>query len=595
MATSNVIFAIGSKMGPGGLASLQAGVQMVGQLGAAMLETIRAVDEYTRSYKNLQVDISLAQKATKNLVDDTLLMQKANQLSAAGVKLSSKQFADATKVAVKYARVTGVDTKQALDQLMEGLAQGEAGSLKRFGVQMEATGDKTKDTQEILRQLGDVADNTAVELKTLGDKLTSISNSASTAFSNFGMLVNEMDTGPGLIDLLVTAFNALNKEMADSVETSKELGQEFLAVDTIFAGMAEEIGIGLSGLNLSIAEMTGSNVDYFQNIYDEAVNRQQESLEQMAKNEQAFLDRTGKSSILEGTGLGGTDSKKKKKRRGGKKDKFKEEFESSDFFMEFTEEEAGIVSDEDLLSGKSKAFDEATARTIEAQRLEKELKLELMEIDSSRLDQDRAKLELRQEEISMQMQMRDMQKELQELGAAGIETGHLQSDFGMIATEEGNELKQEKMDLLATEMDLMRQMNTEKIEQFEKEKELSKELINLQDMKKNGIESTAKVGSNAFAAFAKQKKKEREAEAKGIEVQKVGFKSFIAEAASAESMMQGVMAIKETALGLASCCYLPLCISSHSRCCICIVWRIGCSSRWWRWRWLQILCKCCRC
>ena len=55
-ATGNIIFTIGSKMGPGGFASLQSAIQLVGALATKVRETMKEMEQFTTVYQNLSID-----------------------------------------------------------------------------------------------------------------------------------------------------------------------------------------------------------------------------------------------------------------------------------------------------------------------------------------------------------------------------------------------------------------------------------------------------------------------------------------------------------------------------------------------------------
>lgn len=299
MATANVILAISSKMGPGGLASLKAGVDMVLAMGKAMIDAAKEADRYSTIYKNLSVSITQAETATKGLIDTTEMMANANKFAQANLKLTEQQLADVAKVAVDYAKATGKDATESMKMFTDSLIMGTSRGLQKFGIEVKESTDKSKVFKEALEQVEERAKGISVELENTTEKMFALQNQIGTATGNLTHFYNTATKGEGVLDLLIDSIGGVNDGFEDMFDLTKDLGQEFIELGSLAVGAFTEIQIAVLRIagfgNKSMTELYNKQAD---DIEAKANAR----LKRMRQNERAFRGKTGRGSVAVGGG-----------------------------------------------------------------------------------------------------------------------------------------------------------------------------------------------------------------------------------------------------------------------------------------------------
>ena len=510
---SNIIFSIGSKMGPGGLASLQAGVTMVMQLGKAVINAMKETDKFTQVYRNLSISVTEADQATKGLIDTTELMINANKFQQAGFTITEKQLANVAKLAANFAQKTGGDATQAMNDLTKALTTGRVSGLRKYGVDIKTTTDLQKLFSDSMEQVEDKSKDLNIQLQTVSETFFAIKNNVDTAAGNLNTMFGAMSDGTGPLNMVNNALSKMNTELDDMLQTMDTMGAEFAGLDNIAAGVVKEVDIAIFGM---LSKIPGAIGESFKKDLAFATHNVQKELERFRKDEDAQRARTGGRGSLDlGIGEGGgapvlPPAPGGGGRGGGRRGPQEIEFAGLGGF-----DDGGIL---------------------EQEQAEAELGRQLIE-------QQIIKNDLRSEEISLQGQMRDIALEMQELGAAGIETGALQSDFGLAATEENNELKQSKLDLISQELDLLREMNQEKLDglesQTKKEKDLQKRQTFGHAMNKKAFNILGRTSGAYFDSVIS-----------GAAMSADAAKNMIADLSKQEAVYYAIQAVVKTGEGL---------------------------------------------
>jgi hypothetical protein len=94
--------------------------------------------KYNNLQRNLTFSTFAAQKATKNLVDKFSLMEAASRSSAFGLNLNEKSFAALAKAATIAAKRMGIDTNQAIGDMITGMARMSPKILDNLGIIVKA-------------------------------------------------------------------------------------------------------------------------------------------------------------------------------------------------------------------------------------------------------------------------------------------------------------------------------------------------------------------------------------------------------------------------------------------------------------------------
>jgi hypothetical protein len=115
----------------------------MGTLGAAFFgyEAIKGIGEFAESMAHVAAvtdaftgSISDLREATDGEISDMDLMTASNLAAAKSLSLSSDQFGIVSKAALRFAEATGGNVKEALDEMISGLATGRSRGLQMAGV-----------------------------------------------------------------------------------------------------------------------------------------------------------------------------------------------------------------------------------------------------------------------------------------------------------------------------------------------------------------------------------------------------------------------------------------------------------------------------
>jgi len=153
-AAANLILRIGSELGPGGLASLKAGIDMLGSMVRTVASVIEKVDEYVESMRKADMSmINYADSASKAQIGSLNLMKSFNQMNFAGVKVTRTEFAAMSVAAEEFADVLQIDAASAMDQLTSAVIKGNERGLRPFGIALDENSKKLSGTDQALIQL----------------------------------------------------------------------------------------------------------------------------------------------------------------------------------------------------------------------------------------------------------------------------------------------------------------------------------------------------------------------------------------------------------------------------------------------------------
>ena len=217
MAGIPIIMSLSSSMGPGGLASLQAGVQMIGQLTSKVTESIKELDKFAQVHKHLVGPIGEADTATHGLIDTMALMVQRNKIAEAGLKLTGKQYKVVAVAAVKMAQATGQDATAAFEKLTKSILMGSSRSLKEFGIDLDETEDQVKAQKESIEKLTAKYGETTVAIETTTEALYAMENNWGTFMGlMWGKVIPANETMKGSLAGINGAMAELNTELDQS-------------------------------------------------------------------------------------------------------------------------------------------------------------------------------------------------------------------------------------------------------------------------------------------------------------------------------------------------------------------------------------------
>lgn len=132
-------------------------------------EAASRAQEHARILQRLGSAYGEVQRATAGAVTAEQANRVQQSLAQAGLTLTGRELAAVTARAREYARATGVETTQAIEQLSEALRNGEAGGLRRFGVAVQAGANRADAMSSALRQLQTQADTMGTSAQSLAE------------------------------------------------------------------------------------------------------------------------------------------------------------------------------------------------------------------------------------------------------------------------------------------------------------------------------------------------------------------------------------------------------------------------------------------
>ncbi len=218
-ATADVILSINSKLGPGGLASLQAGIGMLGRLGAKVISGVKNLQTFSQAFNNLQTDISELEKRGAGLIDTLDGIQGANKLVLGGLEASSHELANVGVIAGQYAQKLGTGKEgatRAYNELINALAGGRTFTLKKFGLQLSESGDKADVFAEAMRQIAEQVDGVSLKLRTLDEQWGAFTNNLETAAGLIDVWAGSMQASDGILGTLNESVGYFTAQLIES-------------------------------------------------------------------------------------------------------------------------------------------------------------------------------------------------------------------------------------------------------------------------------------------------------------------------------------------------------------------------------------------
>ena len=228
--------------------NLTAGV-LAGQAAIGMLSKLKdavtgAANEFERQagiMNRFSGDVSEAARRTNGLITQIDLMTAQSRASAAGLELTSSQFATLSVRAAEFAAQTGGDATESLNRLMQALATGRSGALREYGVELEGITDMAEKQDSAIRQLTRGYEDSESSADTLGGMLQVLTNRMEDTQTEMIQAVNDSGLLERGMESLSTAAGVLFDEL-DDTNSGLSLSQE-LAISgaAAFAALAEQV------------------------------------------------------------------------------------------------------------------------------------------------------------------------------------------------------------------------------------------------------------------------------------------------------------------------------------------------------------------
>lgn len=202
---------------------------------AAIYSVKKLSEEYDRQTSILGAfsgSVDEASKRVSGLVSKMDLMVLSNKASESGLQLTEQQLGTITVAALKFADATGGSAAEAMDGLIQAVAVGEEGYLKKLGVSLQGATNLAQKQSMAIAQLEGKYGALSYSGDTLADVFPAIGSGMSdlvTAFNKGTMASRDAGLG-GAIRTLGLIFG----EAAKSAENAGNKFSKF--VDNVSAG-----------------------------------------------------------------------------------------------------------------------------------------------------------------------------------------------------------------------------------------------------------------------------------------------------------------------------------------------------------------------
>ena len=153
-----------------GAGVLGAGAAM-GAAAYKAAEFAAAVEQQDMAIRRLGPAYDAVRIATNGVVTAQDALKAQQTLVQAGIRVSAEQLGTITRAAREYARATGTEMTQSLEQLTDALRTGSAEGLGRFGVSLQQGQTGATAFTAALGQLQQQQERTAVSSRTLREDL----------------------------------------------------------------------------------------------------------------------------------------------------------------------------------------------------------------------------------------------------------------------------------------------------------------------------------------------------------------------------------------------------------------------------------------
>lgn len=145
--------ALGTAAGNLASGAMQAVVTAATDWARAIPEGAAAAERHEAALRSLGSAYSDVSQATRGNVTAEQALQVQQRLTQSGLALNGQQLAAVTQRAREFARATGGDLNQAIEQLSEGLRSGSGEALRAFGVNVREGQTRTASFVQAIGQL----------------------------------------------------------------------------------------------------------------------------------------------------------------------------------------------------------------------------------------------------------------------------------------------------------------------------------------------------------------------------------------------------------------------------------------------------------
>lgn len=227
----NIIMRIGTQMGPGGLASLKAGSDMVLGLSRVLVNIISTLDKYNDMLTGVDMGmINYARSASAGKIATFDLIAGFRSLKEAGITPTSEELKILSVRAADFADKTGRQANEVFNQMTSSISRGTSRAVKEFGVNVKDTGSLVGNQSAIMKAMTKDMENLTTEADDLSD-----------AFMSFGDTLTMIATKAwgyatkgGGFNPIIQGISALDRALQGNSNAWTDWATSF---DTIFTGV----------------------------------------------------------------------------------------------------------------------------------------------------------------------------------------------------------------------------------------------------------------------------------------------------------------------------------------------------------------------
>lgn len=223
----------------------------------------------TQIYGSLKGSIDEMRKATGGEVADIDLITAKNRALQKDLTLTDHQFGSVSAAAKMYADALGINTKEALDSLIDGLATGRVKMLQHAGIMVDAkkaTDDYAASIGELSEHLTDEEKLHAVQAAAL-EKIEEKTKGATEGSHNLASALERLFAG--IKNTATATLNAIGSIQVEVVKTQQDLIYELRSKGEITAEEARRRFAELDRLRKE--ELDKAHADYMKMAADRAM------------------------------------------------------------------------------------------------------------------------------------------------------------------------------------------------------------------------------------------------------------------------------------------------------------------------------------
>lgn len=295
----------------GSMARITAGVGLavVGIAGLTMAVG-RAAAESERNERAQRL-LGGAYEQVRAATADTVTAQQALTLQQgllqSGLQVTGEQLAGMTRRAREFALATGVETEQALGEMLDTMRGLESEGLRKFGVTLQATGDRQRDFNGVVQRLSASQTEAEQTARKWGTALSQVDANARTLRETLGSSQRTMSEE---VERTSRSFTNMTNNIAAALARALDLNEVFGFWSSMFdggAGNQRAINTNSQRMRAEGASVERSNaLGALGRLRERGINT--DTLESYIRSNSSNLDEVARIRVAAGQALSTAES-----------------------------------------------------------------------------------------------------------------------------------------------------------------------------------------------------------------------------------------------------------------------------------------------